>query len=208
MTKAEHLSSAKRDIAAGTKSFRSAANHIAGAIAAGATQTEAAAKVGKSQPWVSQLLKWKAAGFKAGGPFAADHARAIISAANNPTRAAHIRDGYHHVEEQRELNSDGTPFDGLRRVYVKRVSDPEPKEPIIVSASVVQDDQQAKVVHLVPQSLLEKVATLEKAAADLCLSVQLHGGITVAGEAIEDRIAAVVDKLQSLTDPVQQGDVA
>ena len=60
----KHLSHAKRDIAAGTASFCSAANHIAAAIAAGATQAEAAAKVGKSQPWVSRLLKWRDGGFK------------------------------------------------------------------------------------------------------------------------------------------------
>src|ERR1700752_2957118 len=81
---AKHLSHAKRDIGQGTASFRSAANHIAAAIKVGATQTEVAAKVGKSQPWVNRLLKWRENGFKEGGPFADDHARAIISAANNP----------------------------------------------------------------------------------------------------------------------------
>jgi hypothetical protein len=58
-----------------------AAEHIAAAVEAGATQAEAAAKVGKSQPWVNRLLKWRAGGFKDGGPFAEDHARAIISVA-------------------------------------------------------------------------------------------------------------------------------
>jgi hypothetical protein len=54
---AKHLSRAKHDIAQGTASFRSAANHIAAAIKAGATQAEAAAKVGKSQPWVNRLTE-------------------------------------------------------------------------------------------------------------------------------------------------------
>ena len=81
---AKHLTLAKRAVAQGDASFRSAANHIAAAIKAGATQAEAAAKVGKSQPWVNRLLKWRENGFKEGGPFADDHARAIISGANNP----------------------------------------------------------------------------------------------------------------------------
>ena len=91
-TVAKHLSHAKRDIAQGTASFRSAANHIAAAIKAGATQAEVAGKVGKSQPWVNRLLKWREGGFKEGSPFAADHAHAIISAANNPEPAQRIVD--------------------------------------------------------------------------------------------------------------------
>lgn len=43
---AEHLSIAKRDIAAGDLSLRSAAEHIAAAIEAGATQVDVAAIVG------------------------------------------------------------------------------------------------------------------------------------------------------------------
>lgn len=43
---AEHLSIAKRDIAAGDSSLRSAAEHIAAAIEAGATQVDVAAIVG------------------------------------------------------------------------------------------------------------------------------------------------------------------
>jgi hypothetical protein len=62
---AKHLSHAKRDIAQGTASFRSAAHHIDVAIKAGATQTEAAVKVGKSQTWVNRLLKWREASRKA-----------------------------------------------------------------------------------------------------------------------------------------------
>lgn len=96
----KHLTLAKHDIARGTTAFRSAANHIAAAIQAGATQAEVAAKVRKSQPWVSRLLKWRDTGFKA-GPF--DHVEnsrlgllyypeadqeqlANITSGNNPTR--------------------------------------------------------------------------------------------------------------------------
>jgi len=63
------LKLAKADIAAGESSFRSAANQIAIAISNGATQAEAAKVIGKSQPWISRLLKWREGGFK-GGPFA------------------------------------------------------------------------------------------------------------------------------------------
>lgn len=80
---AEHLSQAKKDIAAGDNSLRSAAEHIAAAIAAGATQSQAAHTVGKSQPWVNRLLQWKEGGFKQGGPFADDNAKAKISRTNN-----------------------------------------------------------------------------------------------------------------------------
>jgi hypothetical protein len=67
----KHLAAAKADIARGTSAFRSAAAHIAAAVEAGATQAEVAAKVGKSQPWVSRLLKWRDGGFESSGPF--DH---------------------------------------------------------------------------------------------------------------------------------------
>src|SRR6476620_1467546 len=79
---AEHLSCAKRDIAAGDKSLRSAADHIAAAIEHGATQADVASTVGKSQPWVNRLLKWRSSGFKDGGPFTADNAKAKISRTN------------------------------------------------------------------------------------------------------------------------------
>jgi hypothetical protein len=87
---AEHLSCAKRDIAAGDKSLRSAADHIAAAKEGGATQADVASTVGKSQPWVSRLLKWRDGGFKDGGPFADDNAKAKISRTNKsstPRRA-------------------------------------------------------------------------------------------------------------------------
>jgi hypothetical protein len=78
----KHLKAAKADIAAGTASFRSAAQHVAAAIKAGATQTQAADALGKSQPWVSRLLKWREAGFP-GNPF--DHpAGEVITAVINP----------------------------------------------------------------------------------------------------------------------------
>jgi hypothetical protein len=85
----EHLSLAKRDIAAGETSFRSAAEHIAAAVAAGAIQAEVAKKIGKSQPWVNRLLKWRSSGYIDDGPFDADNAkRKIIS------RLINARDHY------------------------------------------------------------------------------------------------------------------
>ena len=91
----DHLSAARRDIAAGEASMRSAANHIAAAVEAGATQAQAAKQVGKSQSWVNRLLKWRASGFEDSSPFTADNANAaivsdfkkkIISGTNNPKR--------------------------------------------------------------------------------------------------------------------------
>jgi hypothetical protein len=83
---AEHLSLAKRDIANGYNSLRSASEHIAAAIKTGATQADAAARIGKSQPWVNRLLLWRSGGFKDGGPFAADHAKEKISRANKSAK--------------------------------------------------------------------------------------------------------------------------
>jgi hypothetical protein len=77
------LKQAKADFAAGEASFRSAANRIAEAISCGATQAEAAKLVGKSQPWISRLLKWRTDGFK-GGPF--EHPDHFITQGNNPAK--------------------------------------------------------------------------------------------------------------------------
>jgi hypothetical protein len=70
---AEHLSCAKHDIAAGDKSLRSAADHIAAAIELGASQRNVAATVGKSAAWVNRLLFWRTSGFLANGPFVDDN---------------------------------------------------------------------------------------------------------------------------------------
>jgi hypothetical protein len=84
---AEHLAQAKRDIAAGEHSLRSAAEHIAAAVAAGATQMRVASAVGKSQAWVNRMLKWRTGGFDEGGPFAADNSKAkIISRTNKSAK--------------------------------------------------------------------------------------------------------------------------
>ena len=77
------LAAAKHEIAAGEKSFRSAAEHIAAAIALGATQTEAAHAVGKTQGWVSRLLAWRKSGYRQDGPFDDDNAKKLL-VTNNP----------------------------------------------------------------------------------------------------------------------------
>ena len=61
---AEHLSIAKADVAAGEGRLRHAAEHIAAAIEAGASQRDAAATVRKSAAWINALLKWRTDGFK------------------------------------------------------------------------------------------------------------------------------------------------
>src|ERR1700722_14151627 len=70
---AEHLSRAKHDITAGDKSLRSAAEHIAAAIEAGASQRDVAATVGKSPAWINRLLQWRDSDYRASGPFSEDN---------------------------------------------------------------------------------------------------------------------------------------
>ena len=72
---AQRWARAKRAISAGEKSWRIAADEIAANIADGATQMQAAAAVGKSQPWVNRLLRWRKNGFTKGGPFAEGNAK-------------------------------------------------------------------------------------------------------------------------------------
>lgn len=78
----DHLVAAKSDIEAGDSSLRSAAEHVAAALALGASQAVIAIAVGKSQPLVNRLLKWRTGNFKKGGPFADDNAKAKISRTN------------------------------------------------------------------------------------------------------------------------------
>jgi hypothetical protein len=88
----KHLSEAKSDIEAGNGSLRSAAEHVAAALALGATQAEVAAAVGMSQPWVNRLVKWQRSGFTKGGPFGADNAKKKISKTNNNKRVQVINE--------------------------------------------------------------------------------------------------------------------
>jgi hypothetical protein len=74
-TKAQHLTEAKRAVAAGDKSYRLAADHMAAAQKQGATQREIADKVGKSPAWVNDLLRWRTYGFK-DTPFTSKNAMA------------------------------------------------------------------------------------------------------------------------------------
>jgi hypothetical protein len=83
---AEHLSCAKHDIAAGDKSLRSAADHIAAAIELGASQRDVATTVGKSAAWVNRLLLWRTSGFLANGPFVDDNKKKKQRAAFSQTK--------------------------------------------------------------------------------------------------------------------------
>ena len=61
------LSRAKASIAnyyLGVTSLRSAAEDVAAAQAQGATQANIAATLGKSQPWVNRLLRWRTGGYQ------------------------------------------------------------------------------------------------------------------------------------------------
>ena len=75
------LTEAKRAIAAGEGHLRKAAELIAKARTAGATQRQIAERVGKSQSWISQLLAWRKSGYK-GGAFERSHKARTISRAN------------------------------------------------------------------------------------------------------------------------------
>jgi uncharacterized membrane protein YqiK len=88
MSDTDHLAQAKRDIAAGDASsqratdfYQRAADHIASALSGSTTQAQAAVAVGKSQPWISRLMKWRRDGFSAFSPFD-DNAKARISRTN------------------------------------------------------------------------------------------------------------------------------
>jgi hypothetical protein len=193
----QHLSHAKRDIAAGVTSFRSAANHIAAAVKGGATQAEAAAKVGKSQPWVNRLLKWRESGFKENSPFDADHARAFISGANNPaertvpmtlniTHAAGA-----HKELALEFTRGADPSEKFTRGGPLGEVTRSGK-----GCEIVRRGNGPPLIYGRPLALLVKLEELEKQADDFNMTVQQHG--RVAGSALEARIKAVADKLLSL----------
>lgn len=76
------LVKAKHAIAAGEKCYREGAEFIFETQKAGATQKQIAEHVGKSQAWISQLLAWRAGGYK-GGAFERSH-KSRISPANKP----------------------------------------------------------------------------------------------------------------------------
>jgi hypothetical protein len=188
MTKAKHLQLAKRDIAQGTAAFKSAANHIFAAIEAGATQTEVARAVGKSQPWVNRLLRWRKRDFVGDSPFADDHARAIISRANKRdaaiekyptiltvTKAQHTPPSY-IVQRDKPL-LDYEPH--ASKVVHLNTSRETPKTPVDKSAAL---------------PLEAKLALLEQAATELATEIQLHGGIVGARE----RIRVVTNRLLRL----------
>jgi hypothetical protein len=73
MTAEQLIIRAKRHIGAGEasriESFRAAADDIARACEKGLSQREAGKRIGKSGPWVNQLLKWQRDGY-VGAPFA------------------------------------------------------------------------------------------------------------------------------------------
>jgi hypothetical protein len=87
----EHLSAATRDIAAGDKSLRSAAEHVAAAVDLGASQRDVAATVGKSAAWVNRLLLWRSNSYVASGPFADDNKAKKKRAAFSQTKRSKLK---------------------------------------------------------------------------------------------------------------------
>jgi hypothetical protein len=63
------LKQARLAIEAGEKSLKQAAEHLATARQAGASQRQMAEAVGKSAAWVNRLLKWREEGYEDDTPF-------------------------------------------------------------------------------------------------------------------------------------------
>lgn len=63
------LKQARLAIEAGEKNLKQAAEHLATAQEAGASQRDMAEAVGKSAAWVNRLLKWRETGYQGDTPF-------------------------------------------------------------------------------------------------------------------------------------------
>ena len=119
---------AKAAIKAGEKSWREAAKLIATAQDQGATQTQIATAVGKSQAWVNRLLKWHRGGGK-DSPFEADHAKRKLLAANKCSAVNDNDDDDELVDEDALLNRavgkhvNGGPFSQLRPLGQRKEAD-------------------------------------------------------------------------------------
>jgi hypothetical protein len=122
------LRQAKAAIKAGEKSWREAAKLIATAQDQGATQTQIATAVGKSQAWVNRLLKWHRGGGK-DSPFEADHAKRKLLAANKCSAVNDNDDDDELVDEDALLNRavgkhvNGGPFSQLRPLGQRKEAD-------------------------------------------------------------------------------------
>ena len=163
----KHLKLAKADIVAGTvsfrsaaNSFRSAANHIHAAVEAGATQAEAAATVGKSQSWVNRLLKWRAGGFKDGGPFAEDHARTIISAANNSEEPIETVNPHGHAFPHAKLYN--VPLTKISRLSKGSLGEPRH----LIANDDLRNYTISPAMSLAPELTAEEWKKVEEIAAE------------------------------------------
>jgi hypothetical protein len=196
----KHLTLAKADIAAGTASFRSAANHLAAAIKTGATQTEAAALVDKSQSWVNRLLKWRENGFRADSPFADDHARAIISGANNSAEQDRAgKTQYLTVQVVHRKEQIVAPY----FVHAPKAEDEAPAvtrqpEPL---GEVTRGDDVGEVWRGVGPAPSACLDALERAAADFAMSMRQAYNV---GADVERRVRAVADRLLTLVEPPEE----
>lgn len=189
----KHLKAAKADITIGTASFRSAANHIAAAVKAGATQQQAADAVGKSQPWVNRLLKWRGGGFKEAGPFTNDHATQLL-AANNPDARRFINVGITHTKRTivapYYTSVPTEEFPRLVTVY----SSPDAAEEELPPSKPLPPSLRPDAVEAEPPVLVELAEKYERLNSDLFMNMQQHGGIA-AGSALQVRFKAVAAKL-------------
>ena len=111
------------------------------------------------------------------GGFVADLARRQVG--QKPTDVPHPR---FRVVSQ---------FEEVREVSFLSIEPPPKPEPKVVQLHI----------EAAPSQHVElKLQQVEKAAADLSLSMQAHGGIVGAGKDVERRIMIVVNKLWSLVD--------
>jgi hypothetical protein len=102
------LAHAKAAIVAGEKSWREAAKLIAAAQEQGATQTQIATAIGKSQAWVNELLQWHKAGCRDVSPFTAKNAKRKLSLSDKTSAANNDDDDglYDLADEDALLNSE------------------------------------------------------------------------------------------------------
>lgn len=104
----------------GNPHLQDAAELIVQALEAGATQERVSKWLGKSQPWVSQLLMWRKNGY-VGGAFTRSHKSRFISRANKPKPKG---------QTKRRTRKAATPPDDSDEVTEREfeVRDDEPEE--------------------------------------------------------------------------------
>jgi hypothetical protein len=124
------LRQAKAAIRAGEKSWCEAAKLIAAAQEQGATQTQIAMAVGRSQAWVNELLQWHKAGCKDVSPFTAKNAKRKLSLSDKSSAddyQDHLADGKNfsanNCGQRKQSDFYETPYSITRHLLDKEKFD-------------------------------------------------------------------------------------